>query len=231
MVNFATRWVVTLRGERCVSEGNTRGTNNEISQARLVRGVPETQPHYLITGASTGIGRHAAEYLAGEGAIVFAGARRSADLEALGLIDNIVPVRLDVTSHDDIAAAVELVEKQTDQLHGLVNNAGVAFGGPIAVLAEEDLRTQLEINVFGVFRVTKAFFPLLHAGKGCVVNISSVSGTFTAPFMGPYSMSKFALEAYSDALRREVSPHGYARRGHLAWQCRHTHLGQGRSGR
>jgi NAD(P)-dependent dehydrogenase (short-subunit alcohol dehydrogenase family) len=103
---------------------------------------------------------------------------------------------------------VELIAESTGSLDGLVNNAGVGMGGPLVELADEALYEQFEVNVFWVFRVTKAFFPMLLQRSGSIVIIGSITGFFTAPFIGPYSMSKRAVEGFADALRRELDPLG-----------------------
>ncbi|RMG25561.1 MAG: SDR family oxidoreductase [Methanobacteriota archaeon] len=160
----------------------------------------------LITGASTGIGHSTALFLAERGFYVFAGARKQEDIDALNAIDNIEGIRLDVTSSTDIEKVVERISQ--DGLYGLVNNAGIAIAGPLMEIEKEQLELQFNVNVFGLHELTKACFPLLRDSEGRIVNISSVAGQIAPPFMGPYSMSKFALEAYSDSLRRELDPFG-----------------------
>jgi NAD(P)-dependent dehydrogenase (short-subunit alcohol dehydrogenase family) len=158
----------------------------------------------LVTGASTGLGRLIAESLAAKGYRVFAGARKQADLDALNAIRNIDAIRLDVTSQSEIDAAVEWVRKQ-GSLHAIINNAGVGMMGPLIELEEKDLNFVLGVNVLGPFRITKAFAPLLIESKGRVVNIGSISGFQTVPFYAAYSMSKHAIEAYTDALAVELA--------------------------
>lgn len=164
----------------------------------------------LITGASSGIGQACALWLEARGFRVFAGVRKEADGEALQAQSkgNVRPVLLDVVDKDSIAEASARVSGQANELDGLVNNAGVAVAGPLEFLPLEELRRQLEINVVGQIAVTQAFLPLLRPAKGRIVMMSSISGRVAAPMMGPYSASKFALEALSDALRRELRPWG-----------------------
>lgn len=162
----------------------------------------------LVTGASTGIGRAVTDYLARRGDQVYAGARKAHDLAALEQIRGVTPLRLDVTQERDVAASVLKVEGETERLDGLVNNAGVSGGGPLTDISVEEIERQFAVNVFGVHRVTKAFFPLILRAEGRIVNMSSVGGRLALPFLGPYVMSKFSLEAYSDSLRRELAPHG-----------------------
>jgi len=158
----------------------------------------------LVTGASSGLGRLIAETLAAKGYQVFAGARKQADLDALNTINNIDAVRLDVTIQSEIDAAVEWVKRQ-GSLHAIVNNAGVGMMGPLIELDAKDLDFVFGVNVYGPFRITKAFAPLLIESKGRVVNIGSISGFQTRGFYGAYSMSKHAVEAYTDALAIELA--------------------------
>jgi NAD(P)-dependent dehydrogenase (short-subunit alcohol dehydrogenase family) len=175
----------------------------------------DAQPHagkaVLITGASSGIGRFAAEQLAASGYFVYAGARKNADLEALNQIENIQAIRLDVTKPDQIEAAVEKISSEKRGLWGLVNNAGVNVVDPLIEGRESDWEFLFDVNVFGVMRVTKAFAPLIIESKGRIVNISSISGILSGGPMigyGPYSMSKHAVEAFSDQLESEMAQLG-----------------------
>lgn len=171
-------------------------------------GAPQAQKAVLVTGASSGIGRKITERLAADGHLVYAGARKAADLEALGRIANVRPLRLDVTSAADIAAAVETVTKAGHGLHGLVNNAGIASVGPFAETSEEDFDLMMAVNVRGPWRMTKAFTPLLVASQGRITNIGSLSGTVSPRDLGVYSMTKHAIEAYTDSLALQMEPAG-----------------------
>ena len=166
----------------------------------------------VITGASTGIGQACALHLDSLGWRVFAGVRKQADADLLQekASGQLTPIFIDVTKPDTITTAAELVTEAVNDegLTGLVNNAGIAVGGPLEFLPVENLRQQLEINVIGQVAVTQAFLPLLRKARGRVVNMSSISGRIAMPFFGPYSASKFALEALSDSLRRELYPWG-----------------------
>lgn len=164
----------------------------------------------LVTGASSGIGLAVARHLAGLGHRVYAGARKPDDLAALAEIANVLPLRLDVRSADEVAAAVQLVAAQGMGLYGLVNNAGVGELGPLLGWTDAQLQRLFDINVFGPHRLTNAFMPLLLASRGRVVNIGSQGGSITSRFFGPYTMTKHALEAYSQALQLELAPHGVA---------------------
>jgi len=162
----------------------------------------------LVTGASTGSGRMIAETLAAKGYTVYAGARKDKDLKALNAIENISAIRLDVTIQKEIDDAVKFVQEQKTGLYAVVNNAGVGLMSPLIELKEEDLDFIFNVNVYGPYRITKAFAPLLIESKGRVVNIGSIAGFQTRTFYGPYSMSKHALEAYTDALSVETERFG-----------------------
>jgi NAD(P)-dependent dehydrogenase (short-subunit alcohol dehydrogenase family) len=157
-------------------------------------------PLALVTGASSGIGRACAQHLAGLGFHVLAGVRNEADAPP-----GLEPVRLDVTSEADVAAVTERVGAE---LGALVNNAGIAIMGPVEGVPVADWRRQMEVNFIGQIAVTRALLPALVRGRGRVVNMSSIGGRVAMPLFGPYSASKFALEAVTDALRREVAQHG-----------------------
>jgi NAD(P)-dependent dehydrogenase (short-subunit alcohol dehydrogenase family) len=172
----------------------------------------------VITGASTGIGYAAAAELTQAGYHVFGSVRKAADAErvsaALGA--NFTPLLMDVTDADAIAAAAQSVQTVVGDagLAGLVNNAGIAVGGPLQHLPLDELRHQFEVNLFGLLAVTQAFLPLLGARKqsphpaGRIINISSVSGIVSYPFLAPYVASKHALEGLSDSLRVELKLYG-----------------------
>jgi NAD(P)-dependent dehydrogenase (short-subunit alcohol dehydrogenase family) len=166
----------------------------------------------VVTGASTGIGRACALALDARGFRVFAGVRNPEDAARLAEAgsERLMPVHLDVTDAESLAEAAESVTESLrgDGLGGLVNNAGIAVAGPLEFIPVDEFRRQLEINVVGQVAATQAFLPLLRAGRGRIVNISSASGRFANPFMGPYAASKFALEALSDSLRLELRPWG-----------------------
>jgi NAD(P)-dependent dehydrogenase (short-subunit alcohol dehydrogenase family) len=166
----------------------------------------------VITGASSGIGRACALGLARPGFHVFAGVRRAIDGEPLRQegAGRITPLILDVTDTATIAAAAEVVAGAVGAagLAGLVNNAGIAVAGPLELIPVDKLRQQFEVNVIGQIAVTQALLPLLRRGRGRVVNMGSIAGRMSTPFLGPYAASKFALEALTDALRVELQPWG-----------------------
>lgn len=185
------------------------GLLTTISDHTLARdGAAETGKAVLVTGASTGIGRRVAETLAAQGHFVYAGARKQKDLDALDAIDNIQAVRLDVTIQEEIDAAVETVEDGGRGLYGLVNNAGVFIGGPLVDVPVEELHWMMDVNVYGVVRVTQAFAPLIIEEKGRITTIGSISGILAGAFGGQYSMTKHAIEAFTDSLAAEMEPLG-----------------------
>jgi len=162
----------------------------------------------LITGASTGIGRHLAETLAENGYHVYAGARKDKDLAKLDAIDNVTAVRLDVTSQDQVDAAVEMIKEKGTGLYGLVNNAGVGGGDEVVETPIEDQTFVYAVNVEGVYRTTQAFAPLVMETKGRIITTGSIAGTGSWPGGSAYSGSKHWIEAFTDALAGEMEPHG-----------------------
>jgi NADP-dependent 3-hydroxy acid dehydrogenase YdfG len=165
----------------------------------------------LITGATGGIGRAAALHLARLGHRVFATGRRAEALEPLrkeadGLPLEVLP--MDVDDADSVAAAAGEVLRRTDGygVDVLVNNAGFARFGPVALVGDAELKAQFETNVFGLVRVTRAFLPAMRArGDGTIINISSMVGRISLILQGVYCATKHAVEALSDSLRREVA--------------------------
>jgi NAD(P)-dependent dehydrogenase (short-subunit alcohol dehydrogenase family) len=172
----------------------------------------------VITGASTGIGWASAKVLIAKGFHVFGSVRKQADADRLKAEfgEHFTPLLFDVTDEAAVAAGAKQVEAALagQTLAGLVNNAGVAFAGPLLHLPVEEFRQQLEVNLTGVVIATQAFAPLLGAESpvrkdpGRIVNISSVGGKNANPFMGPYCTTKFGLEGLSESLRRELMPFG-----------------------
>ena len=162
----------------------------------------------LVTGASAGIGRATAELLLKNGARVYAGARRverMKDLEALGARI----LALDVTDETSVKAAAETILRDEGRLDVLINNAGYGAHGAVEDVPLAEARRQFEVNLFGLARLTQLFLPAMRAaGRGTIVNISSIAGKITMPAGGWYHASKHALEAYSDALRLEVGQFG-----------------------
>ncbi len=170
--------------------------------------TPPVQKAVLVTGASSGLGRIMAETMAANGYFVYAGARKDEDLAELNAIENIQGVRLDVNKQDQIDAAVKTITEAGRGLYGLVNNAGVVVVQPLIEIEEQDFDFQMDVNVYGPYRVTKAFAPLIIESKGRISIIGSISGTLSSATWGPYSMTKFAMEAFADALADEMKSFG-----------------------
>jgi NAD(P)-dependent dehydrogenase (short-subunit alcohol dehydrogenase family) len=159
----------------------------------------------VVTGASSGIGRAAAEHLAGVGFHVLAGVRNDRDAAAVSS-DRVEAVRLDITDEGQVAALAHRVQSdpQARPLRAVVSNAGIAVAAPVEVIPLADWRRQFDVNFFGHVAVIQALLPALLSSRGRVINISSIGGRVAGPTYGAYSAAKFALEAMSDALRREV---------------------------
>ncbi|HWI01171.1 MAG TPA: SDR family oxidoreductase [Propionibacteriaceae bacterium] len=166
---------------------------------------PSTRELVVVTGASSGIGRATAEHLASAGFHVLAGVRNDRDAEAVAS-DHVEAVRLDITDEEQVAALARRVETdpQTRRLRAVVNNAGIAVAAPVEMIPLTHWRRQFEANFFGHVGVIQALLPALLSSRGRVINVSSIGGRVAGPTYGAYSASKFALEAMSDALRREV---------------------------
>jgi NAD(P)-dependent dehydrogenase (short-subunit alcohol dehydrogenase family) len=170
-------------------------------------------PTALITGASTGIGAATALRLCRSGWTVLAGVRDSAAGERLageasGAPGRVLPLTLDVTDPAQIVQAAARVGQETGGLDALVNNAGIGVGGPLELIAPEDLRRQLDVNVLGQIAVTQAMLPALRQAHGRIVFLSSIGGRVSMGFMAPYAASKHAIEAIGDALRVELHTSG-----------------------
>lgn len=207
-------------------------TNTDFDFNQTIEMLSSSKGAVLITGASTGIGYASAFYLAQAGYTIFAGVRKSKDAYRIkqdanekDLAHYLWPIQLDICNADHIQSAQEKIRNTLEQagisyLHALVNNAGIALGGPLLELELSVLRTQLEVNVISQLAMIQAFADLLgpinaqqsdHAKTsrcGKVIQMSSISGMTAMPFLGPYSASKFALEGLSDALRMELMPYG-----------------------
>ena len=186
-----------------------------------MRSKAEGQKSVLITGASTGIGYACAARMLAAGWWVFATVRNEADEERLSHdlrvgSGRLSILHLDVTRAESVtalAAAIQEMLGADGRLNGLVNNAGVALGGPLLHIEDALISQQFDVNLVGPFRVIKALAPLLGATvgdphRGRIVQISSVSALRPMPFVGPYSASKAALESMSSALRMELIPYG-----------------------
>lgn len=167
------------------------------------------QKSILITGASSGIGFYLAKQLSQSGQYkVFAGIRKSADekkMRDLG-IKNLFPIQIDVQDPETISNCATILK--SENLYALVNNAGIAVAAPLEFIPIKEFQEQFDVNVFGLLRVTQACLPLLRETRGRIINIGSISGKITTPLIGAYAASKHAVEAMSDALRRELRTSG-----------------------
>ena len=159
----------------------------------------------LVTGASSGIGRDAAELLAADGHTVYGAARR---VEKIAEIPGVHPLPLDVTDELSCVNCIDTILKEEGRIDVLVNNAGFGYFGPIETVPLDDARNQLEVNLFGLARLTKEVIPHMRENGGRIINLSSVAGRVTLYFGGWYHVSKYAVEAFSDSLRTELKPLG-----------------------
>ena len=166
--------------------------------------MSSNQKVILITGASSGVGKATARLLSQEGYKVFGTSRNPAGAET---IPGVKMAPLDLGSDDSVAGCVNAVATETGRIDVLVNNAAYELAGAIEETSLDEAKAQFEINFFGVVRMVRAVLPWMRQqGQGQSVNISSLSGVSSIPFMGIYSASKFALEGYTEALRLEVAP-------------------------
>ncbi len=166
---------------------------------------------WFITGASAGFGKALTEYAVSKGYNVVSTARRKQKLESLAAIapDQILPIQMDVTNTSEIKAAVAEAMEKLGRIDVLINNAGYGIVGALEETPEDELRKQLETNFFGAIAVTQEVLPHLRkAGKGAIVNMSSMGGNMSFGGFSAYSVSKFALEGASEALAQEVAPFG-----------------------
>ncbi len=174
--------------------------------------------YVLVTGVSTGIGNSISSYLLSKGYFVFGTVRKSSDAFELSkeYPDRFQELIMDVTDNPTIKSSLAQVKSKlgNERLNVLINNAGYALPGPISLLSDEELHQQMNVNVYGIQRVTNAFLPLLgtdpsiKAKPGKIINISSISGLFNSPFNGAYCISKHAVESLTDIYRRELLYYG-----------------------
>jgi NAD(P)-dependent dehydrogenase (short-subunit alcohol dehydrogenase family) len=166
----------------------------------------------LVTGTSTGIGRCAALSLDQLGYQVFATIRKEQDAKSIQseASDRLIPLMLDVTEPASLDQAREIVKHKVSDagLWGLVNNAAIGFVSPLEFAPMDDFRWLYEVNVFGLLAITQKFLPLIRQSRGRIINISSTASSAVAPFHGPYSSSKLALNGLTDSLRLELKPLG-----------------------
>lgn len=166
------------------------------------------KPVALITGASSGLGKDFALRLLAEGYAVYGAARRTQPMQAIRLAGG-EALALDVTADDTMVSAVDRIVRERGRIDVLINCAGYGQMGALEEVTMDDARRQMEVNLFGLARLTQLVLPHMRAQRsGKIINISSVGGKFATPLAGWYHASKFALEGYSDALRMEVEPFG-----------------------
>ena len=168
----------------------------------------------VVTGSSSGIGYQTSKTLIASGYRVFGSVRTNEDADRIAteLGENFIPLVFDVTDEQAVKDSVKKVNALLgdQKLAGLINNAGIAVFGAVQNLTAEEFKHQFEVNLLGVFHCTQAYMDLLGADKdrhgvpGKIINISSISGELAMPFMAAYNMSKFGLEGFSEALRREL---------------------------
>ncbi|WP_225440341.1 SDR family oxidoreductase [Amycolatopsis eburnea] len=186
-----------LFGAGAAADGGPMNATNSSTPAELV----------VVTGASTGIGRASARRLAADGFHVLAGVRTEAAAAEVKA-GRVEPVLLDITDEGQVAALADRVGADRRPLRAVVNNAGIAVNAPIEALPLPEWRRQFDVSVFGQVAVIQALLPALLRSGGRVVNIGSTGGKVAMPGFGAYSGAKFAMEAISDSLRREVEPFG-----------------------
>ena len=163
--------------------------------------------YVLFTGATGDLGRTCIEEISKLGDwTVFAGGTNEGKLAELGKLENVIPVKLDVTSDESVDAAYQFIRSKTYRLQAIINFAGIhTFTSMVEGNCVAEIDKMIQVNVMGMVRVNKRFFEMVRIGRGRIINCSSESGWMTPqPFNGPYTMTKYAVEAYSDSLRREL---------------------------
>jgi len=168
-------------------------------------GESDSKKAVLVTGATSGLGLKMTQTLAKNGFLVYAGARKDADMKRLEAMDNVEAIKIDVTIQSQIDAAVKTIESKGRGLYGLINNAGVAIFGPIIEVDVAELEYQMNVNVYGPYRVTQAFAPLIIKSKGRIATTGSIAGIRANSFFGQYAMSKHSIEAFTEALSAEMA--------------------------
>lgn len=163
------------------------------------------QKAVLITGASSGIGLSMTRLLSSQGFYVYAGVLHKSEMAALNHLKNVTAIAFDVRNQEEVDKAVDVVTAGGRGLYGLINNAGVSIFGPMIELPIEQVEYQMNVNVYGPMRVTQAFAPLIIKSQGRIATTGSIAGILSPAFMGAYSMSKHAVEAYTDALAQEMA--------------------------
>ncbi|KZN53889.1 hypothetical protein N474_18775 [Pseudoalteromonas luteoviolacea CPMOR-2] len=162
----------------------------------------------LVTGASSGIGLCLVHHLSSIGHTVYAGVRKPDDFNQLVGFKNIIPVMLDVTNKTHISEFIKRLKASNKPLYGLVNNAGLGGVGHFNAWQEDEIKTMFDVNVFGPWRLSKACISSLLEGKGRIVNIGAQNSIGSCEFLGPYAMTKSALDSFTESLRCEVAEFG-----------------------
>ena len=158
----------------------------------------------LITGASSGIGKQTALFLASLGFIVYAGTRKPQKLQNIKQT-NLIPIKLDITHFSNIKQAIDIIYKEQNKIDILVNNAGYGLVSTVEEVNEQEMFDQFNINVFGILRVCKACIPIMRKqNSGIIINISSFLGKIGLPLLTFYNSSKYAVEGITDSLRYEL---------------------------
>ena len=166
------------------------------------------QKTVLITGATSGLGLKMTETLSKHGFVVYAGARKEADMKRLEAMENVEAVKIDVTVQSDIDQAVKTIAAKGRGLFGLMNNAGISIFGSLLEVDVSELEYLMNVNVYGPYRVTQAFAPMIIESKGRIASTGSIAGIRATGFFGQYAMSKHAIEAYTEALADEMASFG-----------------------
>jgi len=166
-------------------------------------------PVWFITGCSTGFGLELAKQAIQRSYRTVVTARDPSRLESLGVTDNVLVLKLDVTEPDQVVAAIKAAETRFGGIDVLVNNAGIGYFAAIEEGEENEVRKMFDVNVFGLSRMIQAVLPgMRKRHSGCIVNLSSLAGIRGMPSLGQYCATKFAVEGLSEALRQEVEPLG-----------------------
>lgn len=167
---------------------------------------PPVSKVILVTGASAGIGKECSLSLIKRGHVVYGAARRVDQMQDIVAAGGHA-LQMDITNEKDIIQAIEHILKEQGRIDVLVNNAGYGEYGPIEDVSIDAARRQFDVNIFGLARITKEVIPhMRRAGKGTIINMSSMGGKVYAPYFGWYQASKHALEGWSDCLRLELNP-------------------------
>ncbi len=171
--------------------------------------TPTIPKNVILTGCSSGIGKQTARFLRNRGFSVFPSARRKKDVDEL-IGEGFDSFLIDLCEPETILLSIKAILEKTDgKVYGLINNAGFAMRGAIEDITVEDMRQQFETNLFGLHDMTRMVLPFMKKqGFGRIINMSSIAGFISFPFLGCYSASKFALESWSDALHSEMKDYG-----------------------